>query len=690
MAPTPPPHDPPRGRPEPGASRLDPHRPLGGAPVSGTGTPVSPVGRDVEAIHLLGLGLAEARTESELLEIAADTLHARHGVDAAGLVTRSGRSLEGRLLLFRPWSDAALDAFTRRAEERAEGGDRPLSPRWTVDRRRFGPELPTRGNLTAGETRVLPLGSRARSTATFALAFTADPDPHAIRFAAAVANLLALHLDRMTATALEEDLRFRAILDAMPQAVWLVDPTLRVARRNRAGDALARELGWEDDREVGSLGDLDLAAAARVVLDGRPAASSLEARLPGDRVASVTVAPVPGSDGRPEAAVLVVEDVTRARRMQAQLAQADRLAGLGQMLSGVAHELNNPLATVVGFAQIARSLPPGPALEKRLGLVHEEALRCQRIVGNLLRFARRHDPERKPVALNEIVEATLGLFQYQLRVDGIRADRTLDRTIPAVLADAHEIQQVLVNLLGNAHQAIRGAGREGRIEVRTYAAGDGGVVLEVCDDGPGIPEAIRDRLFDPFFTTKEPGQGTGLGLSLVFGTVRAHGGSIEVESREGDGATFRISLPTTPPAPGTPGTTRLESPAGPRRSARVLVVDDEPAVALLICETLGQDGHRPVAVHHAEEVLRRLREEAWDLVVCDLKMPGLGAEHLYGVVASEFPNLARRFVLTTGDTVTLEPEALAKRAGAPLLHKPFPLEALREAVRDRLRDDGSA
>jgi two-component system NtrC family sensor kinase len=209
------------------------------------------------------------------------------------------------------------------------------------------------------------------------------------------------------------------------------------------------------------------------------------------------------------------------------------------------------------------------------------------------------------------------------------------------------------------------------------------VLLEIEDDGPGIPEAIRTRVFDPFFTTKPAGLGTGLGLSLVYGTVTAHGGSVEAGEREGGGARFRIELPC-----GSRGRTAepevLPLDAGSGSPARILVVDDEQALAEMIRDALEHDGHDVVTACEAAAVLERLESGAFDLVVSDLKMPGLGAERLWQEIRSRRPGLERHLLLTTGDTVSREPESFAARVGADLVHKPFAPDEIRRRVRSSL------
>jgi CheY-like chemotaxis protein/anti-sigma regulatory factor (Ser/Thr protein kinase) len=353
------------------------------------------------------------------------------------------------------------------------------------------------------------------------------------------------------------------------------------------------------------------------------------------------------------------------------------------MISGIAHELNNPLAAVLGYAQLVRSADVDDKLARRLGMIHDEARRCQRIVHNLLSFARRHEPERKPLSLNEVVRSVLGLVGYQLRVAGIDVRCELDPDLPSIHGDRHHLQQAVLNLVTNAHHALEDGGGGGALSLRTRRCRHG-VTVEVSDDGPGIPEAHLRRIYDPFFTTKESGRGTGLGLSIVYGIVTAHGGKIRCRSRPALGTTFEIELPRGEPRKPDPAPGREGSAPHPRRAGRILVIDDEEVVARLICETLAADGHRVVRALGRDDALGRLAESEFDVVVVDLKAPGVSADEFREELCRRQRDPARGVLFVTGDTVSGEPERHAMRSGVGVLHKPFDLDELLDAVRSRL------
>jgi two-component system NtrC family sensor kinase len=331
-------------------------------------------------------------------------------------------------------------------------------------------------------------------------------------------------------------------------------------------------------------------------------------------------------------------------------------------------------------------MPPGEKFAARLDTIGKEAERCRRIVQNLLRFARTHTPERRPFSLNEIVENMTQLLAYPIRSSGCHIVLDLDRTVPSVIGDAHEVEQAVVNLVTNAQQAMSAAETPGAITLKTSCGPGGHVVLEVDDEGPGIPEASRSRIFDPFFTTKPAGQGTGLGLWLVYNAVAAHGGTICAGASPGGGARFRLEFPGGPLVPAAADARAADFlDDGPRVSARILVLDAEAALAALICETLSAEGHRAVAALDASEAIDRLAGEPFDLLVSDVALPGLSGDRLAREVGRLSPSLRGRILLTTGDWVSREPEAVALRLGAGLLRKPFELDELRRVVRTRLR-----
>ncbi len=296
-------------------------------------------------------------------------------------------------------------------------------------------------------------------------------------------------------------------------------------------------------------------------------------------------------------------------RLRLHLLHSEKLAAMSELLAGVAHELNNPLSVVIDHTAIlARATDP--VVVGRAEKIGRAAERCGRIVKNFLALARQYPPERTSVSLNQIVRDALEVLAYPLRVDDVEVSTELADDLPLLAADGHQLQQVVVNLVTNAHQAMRSRNETRRLSLRSGAGPDGFAWLEVSDTGPGFPPEVQARLFEPFFTTKPVGQGTGLGLSICKGIVEGHGGRITVDGGLGWGATFRIELPlggavTAPPVPD-------QGPVGPPR--RILVVDDEVEVGTVMSELLRGDGHEVDTAVNGLQALARLRTRSYDAV----------------------------------------------------------------------------
>jgi PAS domain S-box-containing protein len=400
--------------------------------------------------------------------------------------------------------------------------------------------------------------------------------------------------------------------------------------------------------------------------------------------------------GEGPAVLLLGRDVTQRKEMERQLARSDRLASLGTLAAGVAHEINNPLAFILGNLEFAREeLPalarsqagarPEPLLAEVLEALREAAdgaKRVSRIVRDLGVFARGEDEKREPVDVHKTLEAAIAIATNEIR-HRARLVKTLE-PVPRVIADEARLTQVFLNLLVNAAQAIgEGRAEDNEIRVATRVDASERIVVEVADTGEGIPAAILPRIFDPFFTTKPVNLGTGLGLSICHGIVSALGGEITVESELGHGTTFRVLLPPAPAAGTAPSPPAdLVPPGGPR--ARVLIVDDEPAVLSALRRTLGRD-HDVVAAASPEALEILLSDDRFDLVLCDLMMPELSGMALYERVRRSRPELAERFVFMTGGAFTTGAREFLDRVRLRTLHKPFAPGEIARLVAERAR-----
>ncbi len=427
--------------------------------------------------------------------------------------------------------------------------------------------------------------------------------------------------------------------------------------------------------------------AGRVDEDDCSACRHVEVRLQDGR--SFVISRCLTSDG---GFVLAWRDVTERRAAEAELArrreashQNEKLTAMGELLAGVAHELNNPLSVVVGHSLMLREEISDPDIAKRIDKISASAERCARIVKIFLAMARERPAKLEPTSLAAIMRTALEVTANGLRSGGIEVETQLGDGLPPVLADGDQIAQVLVNLLVNAGQALKEQEGPRRIEVaiRHHPAA-GRVVAMVADNGPGVPAHLRARIFEPFFTTKPIGDGTGVGLALSHRIVSTHGGSIEVGQSPLGGALFAVSLPIA--AAGT------EAEAAAERNAatagfRALLVEDEDDVADMIADVLQGLGIDTMHAPSAEEGLSLLEAgERFDIILSDLKMPGMGGRGLLDEIKRRWPHLASRVAYVTGDAMSPNAAAIRKESGNRLLEKPISPGDLRKLVQDLLRD----
>jgi len=425
---------------------------------------------------------------------------------------------------------------------------------------------------------------------------------------------------------------------------------------------------------------------------------------PAARVLERASRPILNAQGERMGRIELYRDLTANRVFQAQLLQTERLAALGQMVTGVAHELSNPLTSILGYAQrlLLRKDAEGDFGELRK--IFSEAERAGAILRRMLLAARETAPERRPVSLNQLVQRTIDLQRFSLAAERIHLEIWLDAQLPKVVADAGQLQQVLINLIGNARQAIESQNGGGTIRVRTQHTADNRVRLEISDSGPGIPEGIMARIFDPFFTTKAAGVGTGLGLAIVLSLVREHGGQVHVTSPRGSGAVFTIELPVAEQL----GTTEIDAtragnqpaPVSESRAAslsandtlaqRVLVVEDEPTVAQLIADVLRDEGFEVETLLDGRDAPARISRGGFDLVVCDMKMPNLDGQTLYESLTPARRALQDKFLFVTGDVLGTKTHAFLTKNRVPHVAKPFRVEELLEKVHQVLQTKDSS
>ncbi len=398
------------------------------------------------------------------------------------------------------------------------------------------------------------------------------------------------------------------------------------------------------------------------------------------------LSPIHDIEGKVTGISSISHDITNLKKagekealLREQLLHSEKMRALGEVLSGAAHELNNPLTAILGYAQLmfeSENLETGRA---DLKSICAEAKRCSTIVQSLVAFARKKGPRREPCRVNDIIRDTVKLRAYQMTVDGVRTDVRLDEEIPMTMADMNQLQQVFLNIINNALAAVEQS-PEKRLVITSVKAGET-IRIAFQDCGHGIPKQVLPRIFEPFFTTKEVGKGTGLGLSVCYGIITDHGGSIHVESVEGKGATFTIELPIVPPPLVFEFGKEAHSSAQDGGGEGVLVVEDEDSCRIVLERHLAKRGYRVVSASNVKDAIRLLHETPGiHLIISDHKMPGQSGEDLYRHVAEKFPALLPRFILVSGDLLNPSSSGFIQKTGLRAIEKPFGFDQLNEIV----------
>jgi two-component system NtrC family sensor kinase len=375
---------------------------------------------------------------------------------------------------------------------------------------------------------------------------------------------------------------------------------------------------------------------------------------------------------RPVGLQCIARDITHRRRLEQQLQQTEKLSAIGKLVAGVAHELNNPLTAIIGYADLLLNSDTLPEFSQSdLEVISRQAQRARLIVRNLLTFARSVHPEPEPVNVNEIIQASLVSMKPNLQAHSLRVITRLDENLPAILADAHQLEQVFINLITNAIQVLATVEGERHLTIESRWERDR-ILLSFVDNGPGIPEHLISQIFDPFFSTKTVGEGTGLGLSICFGIISEHQGRIWAKNAPEGGAIFYIDLPVKASKPVPPAAVMARPyPVAWAKPLRVLVVDDEPALLTLLDRILKRSGHTVETAPDGTTALIQLKAQSYDLVICDVLMPDILGPDLYRQITEEFPALTERFIFITGNAVDLNTRSFLEESGVPWLSKPF-------------------
>lgn len=370
---------------------------------------------------------------------------------------------------------------------------------------------------------------------------------------------------------------------------------------------------------------------------------------------------------------------TRLKETHEQLVRSEKLASLGELVAGVAHELNNKLLPVLAYSQLLKEQDFSDEILRYVDTIEKSAAGAAAVVTSLLNFARPSSSKRDPVNLNNTMRDTLALLDYRIRSSGVKVDVRLDEDMPLTMADEKQISQVFLNLVNNAFQAMEEGG--GKLTIRSICETDT-IYFIVSDTGCGVPAENLPKIFDPFFSTKGSG-GTGLGLSVSYGLISAHGGEISVESAVDKGTTFKIQLPVT--TAGERQETGAETGAPPARDGRfrVLVAEDDPDCRSAVTDILRME-HEVLAVENGEDAVAYLSKEDFDLLIIDCMMPGLNGFELYNWLLKNRAEMRGKVVFMTGDIFVPEIKSFLETTGCPYITKPFAMEDFRRTVNTAL------
>lgn len=370
---------------------------------------------------------------------------------------------------------------------------------------------------------------------------------------------------------------------------------------------------------------------------------------------------------------------------KAQLLQSAKMAAIGTLAAGVAHELNNPLTVITGNCYLLKKDPEcSDKFLKRIQRIEEQTERAKKIIHNLSIFARTHKTEKKNVSLVDLLERTLELRNYDLKVKNITVIKEYEENLPEIYIDEHKIQQVFFNLINNATDAILSIRESGTITLRVLEK-DKYIRVIVSDDGMGIEAENIKKIFDPFYTTKDVGEGSGLGLSISYGIIQEHKGNIYVSSQPAIGSDFIVELPITKKYTGRRGQKFRRVISSPDITGKILLIDDEEMIVEFTSESLREQGYEVTGVMDAKKALDLLKENSYDLIISDYRMPKLDGQKLYNKLEKLNPDLTKKLLYITGEIVEEKSLDFIKKAGLTVLYKPFEVEILLRTVNEFLK-----
>jgi PAS domain S-box-containing protein len=493
--------------------------------------------------------------------------------------------------------------------------------------------------------------------------------------------------------------RFRTILEEMDNGyfeldqhgnyIFVNDAMCKILGLQRS-DIVSKHFSYFTDKADEKFSENIKAIISEVVIKGNNISGLFGTIVKGDgtrRIIGISTSPMKDAAGKITGVRGITRDITDRMKMEQQLLIASKLASIGELAAGVAHEINNPLTAITGFAQLLMAEDALPAQVKSdLEKIYSQSQRAAKIVQNLLTFSRSYSLEKQVISINDVIMKTLDMRSYEHKVNNIEVITELAHSLPGISADENQIQQVILNIVVNAEQSIISKRRSGIIKITT-TSNDHEIKVIIADNGPGIPQELLDRIFDPFFTTKDVGSGTGLGLSVCHGIITKHGGKLSAESIEGSGATFIIALPAASEEESKAAEISVISrkaieKSGVKRS--ILVVDDEVVIRDILQRILADRGYEVESAESGAEGLEKIEKREYDAYLLDIKMPGVDGKDLFEAINKNSPHLINRVIFITGDTITRSTQDFLESTGRTYLSKPFDFARLIGSIEESI------
>ena len=406
-------------------------------------------------------------------------------------------------------------------------------------------------------------------------------------------------------------------------------------------------------------------------------------------ILNTIISPIKDNEGRVCAIIGVSRDISerirseeRETKLRQELIFANRLSSVGEMAAGIAHEINNPLTGVIGFAELLMKKDLPEDIRKNIEMISEGGNRAAGVLSRMLTFARQTKPMKEEININEVIKTTLEMRSTSLEVNNIDVVTELYAELPAIIADGGQLQQVFLNIILNAETEMKNAHGKGNLIIKTEKVNDT-IRISFADDGLGIPEENLEKIFDPFFTTREVGQGTGLGLSICHGIIAEHQGSIHAESELGNGTTFVIELPIVT-QDGQLGFTKpdVESTAAVK-PAKILIVDDDPIVQKYLATVLTDEGHEVEVIDNGNDVIERLCSQSYEVIFLDIRLTGKSGIDIYRELEKKSNSITKNIIFITGDVTNPNIVDFLSSINAPHISKPFNVEQLKKDM-DRI------